>query len=167
MTRRRMLAAATLALALALGGCAMTPASRIDDHRATAEALADELIAAVPADLRDGDARVESGIREGGNASAQPQPDDTVWWDMTADVPLTTAADASASAAQAVAAHLEAEGWTGTRVREVDGGTTVFDGYRRELDAELWYIELKWVKTVPGKAEPFTILIAGPPTTRG
>lgn len=167
MTRRRMAAAAALVLALALGGCAMTPARGIDDHRATADALADELIAAVPDDLRDGEARVESGIREGDNPSAQPQPDDTVWWDVSASVPLTTTTDASASAAQAVASHLTADGWDGSRVREVDGGMTIFDGFRKDLDGGTWYIELKWVKTVPGKAEPFAILIASPPTTRG
>lgn len=145
----------------------MTPESRLADYQEEAETLATDLVDAIPADLRDGDADTSSEAREGENPSAQEQPGDVMWWDVKTSVPLVSEPDASASAADAVSASLEGDGWTKSRVREVNGGATIIDGFRKGAEAAEWYVEVTWVTSVEGKAELFALHIVSPPTTRG
>lgn len=169
MTLRRPLAAATLALALALalGGCAMTPESRLDDYRAEAETLTADLLAAIPPALVDGEPVVESSERVGETASTTPQPADPMWWNVTADQQLTAVADASESAAAAVSAALEGDGWTKRRAREADGGETVYDAFRRGAGDEEWYVEVMRVRAAKGERGLVRVLVASPVTVRG
>lgn len=156
-----------LVLSLALGGCAVTPESRLDDYRAEAETLVDELLTAIPPALVDGDPVINSSERVGDTASSKPQPGDPMWWNVAADQQLATVTDASKTAADALSAALEADGWTKRRARELDSGETVYDGFRRGTGDEEWYVEIMWVRALEGKRELIGIQVVSPTTVRG
>lgn len=137
----------------------MTPDSRLDEYHAEAEALSQRLEDAVPADLVAGPSIVDSAVR----SDVSPGPADPAWWQVWRIMDLVEEQDASARAAEAVSDVLTDEGWAYSRVRETDGGTRFAEGFRRDG----WYVEVTWVASIEGKAEPLEITVASPVTTYG
>lgn len=164
---RRLLAVVAAALfALALGGCSMTPDSRLDEYRAEADRLLRDTVALIPDALAPQTGFSESEPRFGpaeGTAAAS----DPAWWQARESLNLTSQTDASADAAAAIAGTLASDGWRQSRVRETEGGARIADGFRREANGEEWYIEVTWVKTRPGMAEVVEVLVVSPQTVRG
>jgi hypothetical protein len=167
MLRLLAVTAVTL-LALLLGGCAMTPQSRLDEYRIESERLTAEVLTFVPEDLLTDDIITESEPRYGEAVTVRERPGDPAWWQVRTYQTLVAEADASADAAAAIEAGLTADGWSHRRVRETDGGTRFAEGYSRDSsDGETWYIEVTWVLTAPEKAELLEVLVVSPPTVRG
>ncbi|WP_127818926.1 hypothetical protein [Microbacterium sp. CPCC 204701] len=142
----------------------MPEESRLDEFRSEAERLLADTVAVVPEELIAERAFSESEPRFGPTEGA-PTPADPAWWQAREDLNLIAETDASARAFDAVSGHLSAEGWTQSRVREVDGWVT--DGFRQELDSGDWYIEVTWVPSAPGLAEILGVLVVSPQTVRG
>ena len=164
----RLFAATAVALlALLLGGCTMDAPSRLGEYQLEAEGLSDDVVAMIPADLMTGDVETDSRARFGDTTSSAQRPGDPAWWEVRTFVTLVDQADASTGAAAAIAAGLTADGWDESRVREIDDGTRITDGFRKELDGGDWYIEVTWVVTQPGSAETVMITVVSPQTTRG
>jgi hypothetical protein len=164
--RRLLAAVAAVFFALALGGCSMTPQSRLDEYHAEADRLLEDTIALIPDDLAPAPGFSESEPRFGpaeGSAAAS----DPAWWQARESVNLAPQTDASADAAAAIAAGLESDGWRQSRVRETEGGDRIADGFRREVDGDQWYIEVTWVRTRPEMAEVVEVLVVSPQTVRG
>ena len=165
-TVRPLLAATVALFALVLGGCSMTPESRLDEYQTEADRLLSETVALIPADLDP-----ESGFSESeprylpteGAASAS----DPAWWQARENLNLAAETDASADAAAAIAAGLTADGWRESTVRETEGGARITDGFRKDLDSGEWYIEVTWVQTRPEMAEVVEVLVVSPQTVRG
>ncbi|MGV2900663.1 hypothetical protein ACNPM4_03215 [Microbacterium sp. AGC62] len=150
---------------LALGGCGMTPESRLDEYQEKADALAMSVVGLIPEELQpvmDGDLRSE-GTAPLNGVTSERRPQDVAWWESQANVSLIAKENAAADAIVAVTDALEADGWTTKRVDETDGGETITDGFRRDG----WYIEIAWTRTVPGKVERFDISVVSPNTVRG
>lgn len=161
---RLVAALAVAVLALALGGCTMSAESRLDEFHAEADRILADAVAVVPEDLIAEDAFLESEPRFG-PVEGSPSPSQPAWWQSRAYYNLVAETDASARAFDAMATQLEADGWTRSRVREVDGWIT--DGFRTQLDSGDWYIEVTWVPTAPDLAEILRVLVVSPTTVRG
>lgn len=164
---RRIVAAVAVALfALALGGCSMTPESRLDEYQTEADRLLSETVALIPADLDP-----ESGFSESepryAPAEGAASASDPAWWQARESLNLAAETDASADAAAAIAAGLTGDGWSESKVRETEGGARITDGYRKDLDGGEWYIEVTWVQTRPEMAEVVEVLVVSPQTVRG
>lgn len=142
----------------------MPAESRLDDFHAEADRLLADTVAVVPEDLIAQRAFSESEPRFGATEGAAA-PGDPAWWQAREDLNLIAETDASASAFDAVSAYLSQEGWSQSRVREVDGWVT--EGFRKELDSGEWYIEVTWVPSAPGLAEILGVLVVSPQTVRG
>lgn len=137
----------------------MSADSRLDEYRVEAERLSEQLAAAVPADLIEAEAIVESAVRHDVGADAASP----AWWQVRRVMRLIEEQDASAVAAESVAAVLIGDGWDQSRVRESEEGRRIVDGYRKDD----WYVELTWITTEPGMAEAFSTLVVSPTTTLG
>lgn len=164
--RRMLVAAFAVVLAVALGGCTMQPASRLDEYHAETDRIMADVMALVPADLISDVGFSESEPRFGPTESTA-SPSDPAWWQALESLNLVDQPDASANAAAAVSEALVADGWQQSRVRETQGGVRIADGYRTEMGDGEWYIELTWVKTQPERAEVLEILVVSPMTVRG
>ena len=164
---RTLAAAAVALLALLLGGCTMETPSRLEEYKTEAEALADDVLAMIPEGLIESTLDPRSGPRFGDTLQAGQRPNDPAWWEVQAFAHLVDEQDASADAAAAISEGMAADGWTEERVREIDDGTRITDGFRKEIDGEDWYIEVTWVVTQPEMAETIMITVVSPPTTRG
>lgn len=142
----------------------MPEESRLDEFRAEADRILAGTIANVPDDLISERAFSESEPRFG-PTEGTPAPGDPAWWQAREDLNLIAETDASARAFDAVSGYLSAEGWSQSRVREVDGWVT--EGFRKALDGGDWYIEVTWVPSAPGLAEILGVLVVSPQTVRG
>jgi hypothetical protein len=142
----------------------MLEQSRLDDFHAEADSLLADTVANVPDDLIAQRAFSESEPRFGPTEGAAA-PGDPAWWQAREDLNLIAEADASARAFDAVSGYLSQEGWSQSRVREVDGWVT--EGFRKELESGDWYIEVTWVPSAPGLAEILGVLVVSPQTVRG
>lgn len=162
--RRFVAVLAVVALALTLGGCSMPEQSRLDEFRTEADRILADTVAIVPEELIAEHAFSESEPRFG-PTEGTPVPGDPAWWQAREDLNLIAETDASARAFDAVSGHLSADGWSQSRVREVDGWVT--DGFRKKLDSGDWYIEVTWVPSAPGLAEILGVLVVSPHTVRG
>ena len=162
--RRIVAVLAVVALALTLGGCSMPEESRLDEFHAETDRLLADTVAIVPEELIADRAFSESEPRFGPTEGA-PAPGDPAWWQAREDLNLIAETDASARAFDAVSGYLSADGWSQSRVREVDGWVT--DGFRKKLDGGDWYIEVTWVPSAPGLAEILGVLVVSPQTVRG
>ena len=136
MTARAVALMAGVLVALTLGGCTMVTEtdSRLDEYQAEAEGLADELIALVPADLAPTTPPdVESSGRMLQNpVSADPSPQDSVWWQVDAYIEPVQRPAASEDAAKAIANGLLDDGWEQTKARETAEGRRTADAYAKE-----------------------------------
>lgn len=135
--------------------------SRLDDYRAQAEKLSDELIATIPATLAGTTGALNSRMTLGADISSHEDADAPAWWNVDRSVTPAPVANAAKDVAAAMAAHLTAGGWSEKNVR-ADGERTV-DGYRKDG----WYVEIAWYSTAPGKAEALDLAIVSPQTVRG
>ncbi|WP_136028529.1 hypothetical protein [Microbacterium sp. PF5] len=165
-TARAIALMAGVLVALTLGGCTMTTdESRLDEYRTEAEALADEMVGMIPAELAPTTAPdVESSGRMVQNpVSADPSPDDQVWWQVDVYVEPVQRAAASEDAAKAIAAGLLDDGWEHTDARETGEGRRTADAYVKDD----WYVEVTWVRTEEGKFETVELSVLSPRTTRG
>ncbi|WP_149084395.1 MULTISPECIES: hypothetical protein [Microbacterium] len=166
-TARAIALMAGVLVALTLGGCTTmtTDDSRIDEYQTEAEALADEMVALIPADLAPAtEPDVESRGRMVQNpVSADPSPDDSVWWQVDVYVEPVQRAAASEDAASAIAAGLLADGWEHTDARETGEGRRTADAYTKDD----WYVEVTWVRSEEGKFETVELSVLSPQTTRG
>lgn len=162
--RRLTAAIGILGVVFALSSCASTD-SRLDEYQAEAEGLADELMALVPADLAPTTpADVESSGRMLQNpVSADPSPQDSVWWQVDAYIEPIQRPAASEDAAKAIASGLLDDGWEQTKARETAEGRRTADAYAKDD----WYIEVTWVRSEEGKFETVEISVLSPRTTRG
>lgn len=165
----RSIAATTVAalLALLLGGCTMDTPSRLDEYKVESEAIAEDVIAMIPPELVASTTDMQSNPRFGDTLQAGHRPNDPAWWEVQAFALLVDEQDASKDAAAAISDGMAAEGWTEARVREIDDGTRITDGYRQEIEGEDWYVEVTWVLTQPEMAETVMVTVVSPPTTRG
>ena len=148
-----------------LGGCAMATGSRLDEYQVKAEELAADIVGKIPADLAPSTPPdVESRGRTLQNpVSAEPSPEDSVWWQVDTYVEPVQRDGASEDAAKAIAADLLADGWEHTDVRETSEGRRTADAY----DKGGWYVEVTWVRSEEGKYETIEIGVFSPTTTRG
>ena len=166
-TARAVALMAGALVALTLGGCTMTTEvdSRVDEYRAEAEALADEVVALIPADLAPPSAPdVESRGRMVQNpVSADPSPEDSVWWQVDVYVEPVQRPAASEDAATAIAAGLRDDGWEHTDARKTDEGRRTADAWSKDD----WYVEVTWVRSEEGKYETVEIAVLSPRTMRG
>lgn len=162
---RRLLAAALLGIALVLSSCASAGDSRIEEYEAEAESLVDEMIALIPADLAPAlEPDAESRGRMVPNpVSADPSPDDSVWWQVDVYVEPVQRPAASEDAASAIASGLIADGWEHTDARETGEGRRTADAYTKDD----WYVEVTWVRSEEGKFETVELSVLSPKTTRG
>lgn len=162
--RRLIAAIGILGVVFALSSCASTD-SRLDEYQAEAEGLAHGLIALVPADLAPTTpADVESSGRMLQNpVSADPSPQDSVWWQVDAYIEPVQRPAASEDAAKAIASGLLDDGWEQTKARESAEGRRTADAYAKDD----WYVELTWVRSEEGKFETVEISVLSPRTTRG
>lgn len=167
MTARAVALMAGVLVALTLGGCTMVTEtdSRLDEYQAEAEGLADELIALVPADLAPTTPPdVESSGRMLQNpVSADPSPQDSVWWQVDAYIEPVQRPAASEDAAKAIANGLLDDGWEQAKARETAEGRRTADAYAKDD----WYVEVTWVRSEEGKFETVEISVLSPKTTRG
>lgn len=161
--RRLMATVVVVAVTFVLGGCSMLEQSRLDEFHVEADRILADTVAVVPEELIV-ESFVESEPRFG-PTEGTPAPSDPAWWQARERFNLVQEADTSANAFDAVAAHLTDDGWSQSRVREIDGWVT--EGFRKELDSGGWYIEVTWVPTTPDLAEILNVLVVSPMTTRG
>lgn len=164
-TARVAAVVAGLIVALALGGCAMTTESRLDEYQGKAEALAEEIVGMIPAELAPTTTpEVESRGRMLQNpVSAEPSADDAVWWQVDTYVEPVQRDGASEDAAAAIATQLLADGWEHTDARETSEGRRTADAYGKDD----WYVEVTWVRSEEGKYETIEIGVLSPKTIRG
>ncbi len=153
-----------LAVAFVLSGCAAAE-SRLDEYQVKAEALAEEIVGMIPADLAPSTTPdVESRGRMLQNpVSAEPSADDSVWWQVDTYVEPVQRDGASEEAAKAIAAQLLADGWEHTDARETSEGRRTADAYGKDARVT----EVTWVRSEEGKYETIEIGVLSPKTTRG
>lgn len=160
MNRTRTITAGFAALLaaslIALGGCAVTKTSNIEQYQAEAEALATDIVEMVPAG-----AEVlpwNSAVATGGGVS-----DADVWWQVTQalNTPKDTASGAEA-AGEAITKGLEADGWEGKQLDRSDASRTVVGFNRDDADGGNWYVELRYRLGEAARGVDF--LVVSPPT---
>ena len=149
--------AALLAASLiALGGCAVTKTSKIDDYQVEAESLATSIAAMAPAD-----AEVlpwDSAMATGGGV-----PDSDVWWQVTQAINTAEGTPNGAEAAGlAITEGLEADGWDGKKLGRSDETRAVFGFNRADSEGDKWYIELRYRLGETARGVDF--LVVSPPT---
>lgn len=131
--------AALLATSLiALGGCAVTETSNIEQYQAEAESIATEIVAMVPptTEVLEWDSAIATG---GGN------PDAEVWWQVAQAMNAAEGVDAGAQAAgEAITAGLEADGWDAKPLDRSDEKRAVLGFNRDDADGEGWYVEVRY-----------------------
>ncbi|MGV2900660.1 hypothetical protein ACNPM4_03200 [Microbacterium sp. AGC62] len=153
-----------LIAAFVLSGCAAAE-SRHDAYQVQAEALAEEIVGMIPADLAPSTPPdVESRGRMLQNpVAAGPSAEDSVWWQVDTYVEPVQRDGASEEAAKAIATQLLADGWEHTDARETSEGRRTADAYGKDD----WYVEVTWVRSEEGKYETIEIGVLSPKTTRG
>lgn len=158
-------AIAMAVIALVLGGCAMQPESRLDEFLTQSEALALETAELAPQDPPGTIVEEGAEARTGDTSSAEDKPSDPAWAQARARVDYGVVSGVSEVAVGAISDSLTADGWTGSRVREIDGQVT--EGFRKTIDGGGWYVEVVWVRAAPELNESVKILVVSPDTTRG
>lgn len=142
MTRNRRMTrgfATLLALSLiALGGCAMTETSKIEQYQRDAQSIATDLVSVVP-----GNADVlpwDSALATGGGT-----PDADVWWQVSQAMNTAEGmTDGARIAGEAMTARLEADGWDGKELDRSNESRAVFGFNRDDTDGGNWYVEVRY-----------------------
>lgn len=164
--RRLWGATALLAVALLLGGCAVSvAASKVDEYHADAEELATEVVGLIPVGF---DPQTPPDLQSYGRTlqkpmSSEQSPNDSVWWQVEAYVELAPRPGSSEASAQVLLDALVDEGWDHKRARETAQGRVITEGFHRDG----WYLEVVWVTKDSGLAETIEVLVVSPNTTRG
>jgi hypothetical protein len=163
---RRLWGAVALVAVLALGGCAVAATeSRLDEYETEAEEHAAEVVALIPDEWEPQEPQVldSSGRMLQNPVSADPSPEDSVWWQVDVNVELAAGPGSSEGAAAALVEEMTAAGWDHERVRETSEGRVVTEGFRKDD----WYIEVVWVTADSGLHEALDLRVLSPKTTRG
>ncbi|MFB8189417.1 hypothetical protein ACFC14_08825 [Microbacterium sp. NPDC055988] len=163
---RRVWAAAIMVAVFALGGCAVSVSeSRLDDYKIEAEERVAEIVELIPGELQPSPVQTldSSGRMLQNPISADPSPNDSVWWQVDANVELGSGPGSSERASTALVDGMTADGWEHERVRETSEGRLVTEGFRRDD----WYVEVVWVTAASGLHEAIDIRVLSPKTVRG
>jgi len=123
---------------IALGGCAMTETSKIDQYQREAQTIATDLVAVVP-----GNTEVlnwDSALGTGGGT-----PDAEVWWQVSQAMNAAEGLVGGAGAVgDALAAKLEADGWDGNELARSNESRAVFGFNREDAEGGDWYVEVRY-----------------------
>ena len=160
MSRARAITAGFAALLaaslIALGGCAVTKTSNIEQYQTEAEALATSIVELVPAG-----AEVlpwNSAVATGGGT-----PDADVWWQVAQAINTPEGVENGAEAAgEAITQGLEADGWESKQLDRSDAQRAVIGFKRDDADGGHWYVELRYRLGETGRGVDF--LVVSPPT---
>ena len=154
--------------ALILGGCAMTPPSELNEYKAKAEQLQQELREQIPDGITDGEPHVDSDAGYGDVSGAGKTADAPAWWRIRDSRNLIGDVGTSQAAAEALDEYLVANGWI--RGESEDGGNGVMqDSYHRAEDDpdNGWTIDVQYVIADSDMAETLALFITSPITVRG
>lgn len=161
-----MLLAVSASAAMLLVGCsAGVSESRTASFHTAADALAEQVVALIPAELAPRPAPLLSEVRDGGPGAEAPT--DAVWWQVEQNIQLAAEPGTSVSAAESITRGLQADGWDTRRVRETERGLRVAEGFRKSIDDESWYIEMTFVRHPEPASQRIELIIVSPATIRG
>lgn len=143
----------------------MSEPSRLDDYRAQAEQVHEDLVRLLPNDRLAADPVIQSSARIGDTSSATTKPSDPARWQVNDDRTFVDAGSAH-RAGLAVTEYLTGEGWS--RQDEIlSNDSTIVTGFRKSFDGGQWYMSLVYPRSEQGASGNFHMLIDTPWTTRG